>query len=137
MRFVVITACPTGVAHSQMAAEALERVATDRGHEIEVEVQSAMGSENELSDGDIEAADAAIVAADVNVRTERFAGLPLVEVPVSTGVNDPGSVLDRAEAAATDGDGPERESTGDPDPDPGAGAGTGADSLVQRILDRF
>ena len=49
MKFVAVTACPTGIAHSQMGAENLEQEAQKRGHDIEVEIQGAMGAENELS----------------------------------------------------------------------------------------
>lgn len=96
MDIVAVTACPTGIAHSQMGAEALERAAADAGHEIHVEVQGAMGTENELTATRIESADVAIVAADVRVDTDRFADLPTVNVSVSEAVTDPEGLIDRA-----------------------------------------
>lgn len=71
MKFVAVTACPTGIAHSQMAAENLEQEAAKQGHEITVEIQGAMGAENELTAADIEAADAAIIAADTSPKRSR------------------------------------------------------------------
>ncbi|MBV0925837.1 fructose PTS transporter subunit IIB [Halomicroarcula limicola] len=103
MKFVAVTSCPTGIAHSQMAAENLEQTATEMGHDISVEVQGAMGAENELSAEDIEAADAAIVAADTAVDTARFEGMPLVKGTVKDAVNDVESLLNQAIEAA-DGD---------------------------------
>lgn len=102
---VAVTACPTGIAHSQMGAEGLERAAADAGHDIRVEVQGAFGVEDDLTDADLEWADAAIVAADVRVDIARFrdADLPVVEIPVSDAVTDPETVVERAhEAAETD-----------------------------------
>lgn len=73
-RFVAITACPTGVAHTFMAAEALEQGAAKLGYEIEVETQGSVGAKNILSDEDIEQADIVILAADIEVNTDRFVG---------------------------------------------------------------
>ncbi|WP_135305904.1 PTS fructose transporter subunit IIB [Haloarcula amylovorans] len=103
MKFVAVTSCPTGIAHSQMAAENLEQKAAEMGHDISVEVQGAMGAENELSAEDIQAADAAIVAADTAVNTDRFEGMPLVKGTVKDAVNDVESLLNQAIEAA-DGD---------------------------------
>ncbi|WP_312912292.1 PTS fructose transporter subunit IIB [Natronosalvus caseinilyticus] len=104
MKFVAVTACPTGIAHSQMAAENLERVAEATGHEIDVEIQGAMGTENELSGESIEAADAVIIAAATSVERDRFDGKPLVAVPVQDAVNGGEGLLDRAvEVAKNDG----------------------------------
>lgn len=94
MEIVAVTACPTGIAHSQMGAEALERAATDAGHEIHVEVQGAMGTENGLTADQIETADVALVAADVRVDTDRFAALPTVNVSVSEAITDPEGLID-------------------------------------------
>ncbi|TYL39082.1 PTS sugar transporter subunit IIC [Natronococcus pandeyae] len=100
MKFVAVTSCPTGIAHSQMAAENLEQVAEANGHEIDVEVQGAMGQENELSSEDIEAADAVIIAADTSVSQDRFGGKPLVNGTVKDAVNDAEGVLEEAIEAA-------------------------------------
>ena len=96
MKFVAITACPTGIAHSQMAAENLETTATDRGHDIHVEVQGAMGTENEIPDDVLAAADAVIVAADTGVQLDRFADHIVVKASVKDGVNDAGGLIDEA-----------------------------------------
>lgn len=100
MKFVAVTACPTGIAHSQMGAENLEQEAEKRGHDIEVEIQGAMGAENELSAADIDAADAAIIAADTSVNRDRFEDLPLVKGTIKDAVNDVEGLMDEAEAAA-------------------------------------
>jgi PTS system fructose-specific IIB component len=100
MNIVAVTACPTGIAHSQMGAEALERAATAADHDVHVEVRGAMGTQNALDAADIEAADVAVVAADVRVDVDRFADLPLVKAPVTEAVNDPAALVERAEATA-------------------------------------
>ncbi|MFC6992624.1 PTS fructose transporter subunit IIB [Haladaptatus sp. GCM10025707] len=102
MKFVAVTACPTGIAHSQMAAENLEQHAPKKGHEIKVEVNGAMGTENELSADDIASADAVIVAADTKVQTDRFEGKPLVKGTVKDAVNDPEALIDEAASVAGD-----------------------------------
>jgi len=96
MKFVAVTACPTGIAHSQMAAENLETTAEERGHEIHVEVQGAMGTENEIPADAIAEADAVIIAADTSVPTDRFDGEIVVKGSVKDGVNDPGGLIDEA-----------------------------------------
>ncbi|EMA08831.1 PTS system, fructose-specific IIB component [Haloarcula vallismortis] len=103
MKLVAVTSCPTGIAHSQMAAENLEQTAEDKGHDIKVEVQGAMGAENELSDSDIAAADAAIIAADTAVSQDRFNGVPLIDGTVKDAVNDAEGMIADAISAA-DGD---------------------------------
>jgi PTS system fructose-specific IIB component len=104
MEIVAVTACPTGIAHSQMGAEALERAATDAGHEIHVEVQGAMGTENSLTADQIETADVALVAADVRVDTDRFAALPMVNVSVSEAITDPEGLIERTTQMVHDAD---------------------------------
>lgn len=100
MKIVAVTSCPTGIAHTYMAAEALEGAASERGHEIVVETQGSAGSET-ASDDAIAAADVVIFAADAKVSgRERFAHLPSVEVPVARAINRAGEVLDEAEEAA-------------------------------------
>ncbi|MEB3367170.1 PTS fructose transporter subunit IIC [Saccharopolyspora mangrovi] len=100
MKYVAITACPTGIAHTYMAAEALEQAAQDAGEELKVETQGSAGS-TPLSDEDIRSADAVIFAVDVGVRDrERFAGKPIVEAPVKQAINDAAGLLQRAAEAA-------------------------------------
>lgn len=96
MKFVAVTACPTGIAHSQMAAENLETTAEERGHEIHVEVQGAMGTENEIPADAIAEADAVLIAADTSVQTDRFDGKIVVKGSVKDGVNDAGGMIDEA-----------------------------------------
>jgi len=103
MKLVAVTSCPTGIAHSQMAAENLEQTAEQLGHDIKVEVQGAMGAENELSAADIESADAVIIAADTAVNRDRFENVPLVKGTVKDAVNDAEGMIEEALAAA-DGD---------------------------------
>ena len=96
MRYVAITACPTGIAHTYMAAEKLQMAAAESGHEIKVETQGSIGAENVLTAADIAAADAVIIAADKNVELDRFAGKKVLKVGVADGVQKPAELLDRA-----------------------------------------
>jgi PTS system fructose-specific IIB component/fructose-specific PTS system IIB-like component len=94
MKIVAVTACPTGIAHTYMAAEQLERTGRQLGHVIKVETQGAMGIENELTPEDIAAADIAIIAADIAIeRPERFANLRRIEVPVQSVLRNPQAVF--------------------------------------------
>jgi PTS system fructose-specific IIC component len=103
VKFVAVTACPTGIAHTYMAAEALEQEARKRGHEIHVETQGSGGAEP-LGASDIADAVAVVIAADTTVSgRERFAGLPMVETSPGEAINRAAAVLDRAEEAARQG----------------------------------
>jgi PTS system fructose-specific IIC component len=103
MKIVAVTSCPTGIAHTYMAAEALEQAAKDAGHEIQVETQGAAGAEA-VPDAAIADADAVVFAADVEVRNrERFAGKPLVQTSVKRAINDASGLIAEAEAAARSG----------------------------------
>jgi fructose-specific phosphotransferase system IIB component len=94
MNIVAVTSCPTGVAHTYMAAERLERAARKLGHTIKVETQGAMGIENALTPEDIERAQVAVFAAEVPVRNpERFAGLQVVEVSVGEAIRNAEGIL--------------------------------------------
>ncbi len=94
MKLVAVTACPTGIAHTYMAAEQLEKTAKRLGHSIKVETQGSMGIENELSEDEIRQADAAIFAVGLPVRNvERFAGLKVVEVPVQEALKNPEAIF--------------------------------------------
>ena len=105
MKLVAVTSCPTGIAHTYMAAEALEQAARNAGHEIKVETQGAAGAEA-VADADIAGADAVVFAADVEVRNrERFAGKPLVQTSVKRAINDADGLIAEAEAAARSGAG--------------------------------
>lgn len=97
MKIVAVTACPTGIAHTYMAAEQLEKTAKTLGHHIKVETQGAMGIENELSARDIRDADIAIFAADIEVeQRERFSGKRIVQVSVQEAIKNPQGVLTRS-----------------------------------------
>jgi len=94
VNLVAVTACPTGVAHTYMAAERLEKAAKKLGHTIRVETQGAMGIENELTADDVKNADVVILAAGIPVRNrERFEGLRVVEVSVQEAIRDPDRIL--------------------------------------------
>jgi len=103
MKFVAVTSCPTGIAHTYMAAEALEQAAADSGDEMHVETQGSAGSDP-LDPQIIADADAVIFAADVEVRDrERFAGKPLVQSGVKRAIGGAAQMLDEARAAAAAG----------------------------------
>jgi len=98
MKIVAVTACPTGIAHTYMAAEQLEKTARRLGHQIKVETQGAMGIENELGARDIREAAGAILAADIAVQgRERFDSLKVVEVSVAEAITHPETVIGRLE----------------------------------------
>jgi PTS system fructose-specific IIC component len=99
MRFVAVTACPTGIAHTLMAAEALKRQAELMGHAIDVETQGADGARTPLSVEAIARADAVIVAADIHVDTTRFAGKPVAAASTADAIRHPRDVLEAAAAA--------------------------------------
>ncbi|MGZ9035224.1 MAG: PTS fructose-like transporter subunit IIB, partial [Rhodospirillales bacterium] len=95
-RIVAITACPTGIAHTFMAAEALKKAAAAGGHEIKVETQGSVGAKNQLSEDDIAAADVAIIAADTHVDLGRFAGMRLYQTSVGSAVKQAPGVIESA-----------------------------------------
>lgn len=101
---IAATGCPTGIAHTFMAKEALEKAAAERGLTIKVETHGQVGIENELTRGEIASARAVVVAADKDVQAERFAGKPMVSVGVSKAlsVEEAGKLIDRALAAKGD-----------------------------------
>ena len=101
---IAATGCPTGIAHTFMAKEALEKAAAERGLTIKVETHGQVGVENELSKSEIAGAKAVVVAADKDVQAERFAGKPMVSVGVSKAlsVEAAGNLIDRALAAKGD-----------------------------------
>lgn len=95
MKIVAITACPTGIAHTYMAAEQLEKAAKELGHEIKVETQGAMGIENELAETDIRDADVAIFAVGIEVEDRhRFENSKVVEVSVQDAIKKPKDVIE-------------------------------------------
>ena len=99
-KIVAVTACPTGIAHTYMAADALKYAAEDLGYDFKVETQGSSGNET-LTQADIDEADAVVFAVSVNVRDRnRFAGKPYVESPVKRGIDEPEAMLNEALAEA-------------------------------------
>lgn len=90
---VAVTGCPTGIAHTYMAAEALEKKAKELGYSIKVETRGAGGAKNVLTADEIERADGIIVAADTQVPMDRFQGKPTVVTKVADGINKPEELL--------------------------------------------
>ncbi len=95
-KILAVTACPTGIAHTYMSAEALEKTARERGISLKVEKRGAMGVEDELSEAEIREAHAIIIAADTDVLESRFAGKPVVKVAVAEAIKNPNRLLDEA-----------------------------------------
>jgi PTS system fructose-specific IIB component/fructose-specific PTS system IIB-like component len=94
MNFVAITACPTGIAHTYMAAAQLEKTAKKLGHTIKVETQGAMGIQNELTQAEVDAADAVILATDISIeQEERFVNSRKIQVPVQAALKDPEAIF--------------------------------------------
>lgn len=91
-----VTACPTGIAHTYMAAEALENMGNELGHFIKVETQGQSGAQNVLTDEEIKKAKAIIIAADVNVDLSRFNGKRILRTRVSDGIHKPKELIEKA-----------------------------------------
>ncbi|WOH18996.1 fructose-specific PTS transporter subunit EIIC [Paenarthrobacter sp. GOM3] len=101
-RIVAVTACPTGIAHTYMAADSLVAAAQEMGVDLQVETQGSSGAKP-LDPAVIAAADAVIFAVDVDVRgKERFAGKPVINAPVKRGIDEPAKMVQEALAAAVD-----------------------------------
>ncbi|MGI5528453.1 fructose-specific PTS transporter subunit EIIC [Streptomyces syringium] len=99
LRLLAVTACPTGIAHTYMAAEKLVQAAQALGHEMKVETQGSIGAENVLSDNDVIRADGIIVAADKDVDLSRFAGKRVLSVGVAEGIHHPERLIERVRSA--------------------------------------
>ena len=95
-RVLAVTACPTGIAHTYMAAEALNQKAEEMGISIKVETNGSGGAKNELTADDIAAAEAIIVAADKQVAMARFAGKKVLKTKVADGINKPEELINKA-----------------------------------------
>lgn len=95
-RILAVTSCPTGIAHTYMAAEALEKAAKARNCFIKVETRGSGGAKNLLTDTEIEKADCIIVAADAKVPMDRFAGKPVITCQVSDGISHAAELVDKA-----------------------------------------
>ena len=92
-KVVAVTACPTGIAHTYMAAEALEQQAAKMGVKMKVETNGSGGAQNVLTSEEIKEADGVIIAADKNVEMMRFDGKPVLKTPVSRGINEPEELI--------------------------------------------
>ena len=101
MKYVAITSCSTGIAHTYMAAEALQIAAKEMNVEMKVETQGSIGAENVLTDKDIREADAVIIAASTSVNKDRFVGKKLIEVNVDEAIKDPKALIERASKLTT------------------------------------
>lgn len=116
-RILAVTACPTGIAHTYMAAEALEKAGTEIGIAIKVETNGSGGAKNVLTKAEIDTCDGIIVAADKNVKMARFDGKPVVKTSVSVGINKPQELIEKiinGNAAVYHADGKEENAmTGD------------------------
>ncbi|WP_030623893.1 fructose-specific PTS transporter subunit EIIC [Streptomyces sclerotialus] len=110
-----MTACPTGIAHTYMAAEKLAQAAETLGHEMKVETQGSIGAENVLTDNDVRRADGIIIAADKDVDRARFVGKRVIVVGVAEGIHHPEQLIERVRSAPVYG----------ADAGTGAGAGSG------------
>ena len=93
-KVLAVTACPTGIAHTYMAAEALQEMAGKLGVAMKVETNGSGGVKNKLTEKEIEEAEGIIVAADKNVPVERFAGKPVIFVKVADGINKPKELIE-------------------------------------------
>jgi fructose PTS system EIIBC or EIIC component len=96
LKIVAVTACPTGIAHTYMAAEMLEKAGKKLGVKVIVETNGSIGVENRLKPQDIEEAVAVIVAADAKVEMKRFSGKPLIEVSVTQGIKNATKLIEDA-----------------------------------------
>ncbi|MFJ4522780.1 fructose-specific PTS transporter subunit EIIC [Streptomyces sp. NPDC088810] len=99
LRLLAVTACPTGIAHTYMAAEKLAQAAASRGIEMKVETQGSIGAENILDDNDVRRADGVIVAADKDVDLSRFVGKRVLTVGVAEGIHHPEQLIERVRSA--------------------------------------
>ena len=98
MKIVGIAACTSGIAHTYIAKEKLEAAAKELCHEVHIETQGTIGTEDELKKADIEAADVVIIAADIKVGgKERFKGKRVVEVPTHIAIKSPKALINKIE----------------------------------------
>jgi len=94
VRYIAVTACPTGIAHTYMAAEKLSEAAELSGDSIKVETQGSIGAENVLTEADVAEADGVIIAADLDIDLDRFAGKRVLVTSVADGISRPGKLME-------------------------------------------
>src|SRR5258708_3988200 len=104
---VAISSCPTGIAHTFMAAEGLQKGAEALGHTIKVETQGSVGAQNTLTDAEVAAANLVIIAADTKVDMSRFRGKPVYETSTNAAINDGQAVVKNALAQTASGPAPQ------------------------------
>lgn len=98
MKVIAVTACPTGVAHTYMSAEALEKAFKSAGHDIKVETQGSIGIENKLTSQDVKAADYVILTKDVSIQDEeRFNGKVIVRLAVADAIKKSEAIVKKLE----------------------------------------
>ena len=96
IKILAVTACPTGIAHTYMAAEQIENTAKELGYDVKVETNGSSGVENELTKEEIKQADAILVAADTKVEMVRFNGKKLLKTSVSSAIKNPEEIIKKA-----------------------------------------
>lgn len=133
LKLLAVTACPTGIAHTYMAAEKLSQAAESLGIDMKVETQGSIGAENVLSDNDVRDADGIIIAADKDVDRERFVGKRVLSVGVSEGISHPERLIEQVQSAPVHGGG---GGGGSAEPLSGGGGGGGGKerSLAYKAL---
>ncbi|MFG2347334.1 fructose-specific PTS transporter subunit EIIC [Streptomyces phaeochromogenes] len=127
LKLLAVTACPTGIAHTYMAAEKLAQAAEQLGVDIKVETQGSIGAENVLTDNDVRTADGVIIAADKDVDLSRFAGKRVVTVGVAEGIHHPERLIEQVRTAPVHGGGGGGTSTS---PSAGSSGGGGKERSV-------
>ncbi|MGI3230358.1 fructose-specific PTS transporter subunit EIIC [Streptomyces sp. GTA36] len=123
LKLLAVTACPTGIAHTYMAAEKLSQAAERLGVDIKVETQGSIGAENVLTDNDVRTADGVIIAADKDVDLSRFAGKRVVTVGVAEGIHHPEQLIEQVRTAPVHGGGGSGTSTSSSTNSGGSGGG--------------
>jgi len=99
-KIVAVMACPTGIAHTVMAAEALEKTANIMGHSLRAEMQGSVGAQNVLTEQEIRDADTVIIATDIHINMDRFGGKPVYAVSTSDAIRKTRAVIEEALAEA-------------------------------------
>ncbi|QES48542.1 PTS fructose transporter subunit IIC [Streptomyces venezuelae] len=131
LKLLAVTACPTGIAHTYMAAEKLQQAAERLGVDMKVETQGSIGAENVLSDNDVSEADGIIIAADKEVDRERFAGKRVLATGVADGIHRPEELIRQVQSAPVQEGGPTTAAGG---PTAAAGGAGRERSLAYKAL---
>ncbi|WP_413101563.1 fructose-specific PTS transporter subunit EIIC [Streptomyces sp. Inha503] len=137
LKLLAVTACPTGIAHTYMAAEKLAQAAESLGHSMKVETQGSIGAENVLSDNDVSQADGIIIAADKDVDRSRFVGKRVLVVGVADGIHRPQRLIEQVLDAPVyegDGSGAGRGASGAAASGGGGGGGSKGRSVTYKAL---